>query len=219
MLPSSKDIITPGILDIGRDRVATILQTLRRGWDRACAQPEVRPGTQEVELNLHLANGMRKAVETRVNGQGPKMLVVLGTQTVSGPDVRAPDGLVDIAVYFPTIFETLHQHDPHAIIECKRVAGTDSGQCREYVREGIDRFASGKYGGQHAVGFMAGYLESGTADHAATGINRYLDRQLRSTERLGPAVAFHEDWVRSSRHPRPGGSEALDLHHAFLAFT
>ena len=67
--------------------------------------------------------------------------------------------------------------DPHAIIECKRVAGSDAKLCREYVTKGIDRFAFGEYGRRHAIGFMAGYLESATADLAARGINRYLARQ------------------------------------------
>jgi len=117
----------------------------------------------------------------------------------------------------PAITEARNDHDPHAIIECKRIAGRNSRLCREYVSEGIDRFATGKYGGGHAVGFMVGYLESGTADLAAQGINRYFDRNGRRDERLGPAAVVHAD--RSSRHSRRGDAATLDLHHAFLAFV
>lgn len=219
MLPSSKDILAAGTLDIGRDRLATILQTIRRGWDRVRQLSEVRAGTPEVELNVWLRKGMTEAVEPRKRGPGPRMRISMGTETLSDDSIRVPDGRVDIAIDFPAILEALQDHDPHAIIECKRVAGTDSRRCREYVTEGIDRFASGKYGGRHAVGFMVGYLESGTADLAAQGINRYLDFRGRSTEHLGPAVVLDADWARSSRHPRQGYAEPLDLHHAFLAFA
>ena len=213
MPPRSKDISrAAGTLDIGRDRIATILQTIRRGWSRVRTEPEVRAGTPEVALNVCLRSGMTRVV-------GPRMLVSMGTETLSPESVGVPDGRVDIAIFFPAILEARHDHDPHAIIECKRVAGTDSEQCREYVIEGIDRFASGKYGSRHAVGFMAGYLESGTAGLAAQGINRYLDGQQRSAEHLGPAVALHADWARSSRHPRGKSTAPLELHHAFLAFA
>ena len=147
------------------------------------------------------------------------MLVVPGTESRSTPKVRNPDGRTDIPLYFPAIFEARHDHDPHAIIECKRIAGGNARLCREYVREGIDRFASGKYGSRHPVGFMAGYLESGTADLAAKGINRYLDSGGRRAERLRSSAAVHADWARSSRHPRPSVAKPIDLHHAFLAFA
>ncbi len=147
------------------------------------------------------------------------MLVSMGTETVSHTGLGVPDGRVDISIFFPAILEARHDHDPHTIIECKRIAGSDSQRCREYVREGIDRFATGKYSGRHSVGFMAGYLESGTADLAAQGINRYFDRNGRRDERLGPAAPIHANWARSSRHPRRGDAATLDLHHAFLAFA
>lgn len=219
MLPSSRDILAAGTLDIGRDRIATILHTIRRGWSTVRKQPEVSAGTPEIELNVWLRKGMTGAVEPRNRGSGPKMLVSMGTETLSSESIGAPDGRVDIAIFFPAILEARNDHDPHAIIECKRVAGTDSGLCREYVIEGIDRFVSGKYGRRHAVGFMAGYLESGTTDLSVRGINRYLDGQGRPAEHLGPAVTLDADWARSSRHPRLRNAMPLELHHAFLAFA
>lgn len=203
---------------MGPDRVATILWTIRQGWNRARSGAGIESGTAEVKLNVCLRDGMLEALEP-LGGKrvGPRMLVSMGTEILSDPSVGVPDGRVDIAIFFLAIIEARHAQDPHAIIECKRIAGNDSRLCREYVREGIDRFATGKYGGGHAVGFMAGYLESGTADLAARGINRYLDRKGRRDERLDPAAAVHAD--RSSRHPKRGDAATLDLHHAFLAFA
>ena len=218
MLPSSKDIPAAKLLDIGPDHVATILWTIRQGWKRARSQTEVRPGTHEVRLTVCLRDGMVEALKARGGVRaGPGMLVSMGTETVSHTGLGVPDGRIDISIFFPAILEARNDHDPHAIIECKRIAGNDSRLCREYVREGIDRFVTGKYGGGHSVGFMAGYLESGTADLAARGINRYFDRNGRRGERLGPAAVVHAD--RSSQHSRRGAAGALDLHHAFLAFA
>ena len=200
--------------------MATILWTIRRGWKRARAGAGIEPGIPEVKLNVCLRHGMVEALKPQGGERvGPQMLVSTGTETLSDPSVGVPDGRVDIAIFLPAILEALHDHDPHAIIECKRIAGNDSRLCREYVREGIDRFSTGKYGGRHAVGFMAGYLESGAAALAAQGINRYFDRNGRRDERLGPAAPIHANWARSSRHPRRGDAATLDLHHAFLAFA
>lgn len=220
MLPSSKDIPATELLDIGLDHVATILWTIRRGWEWARSQTEARPGTREVRLNVCLRDGMVEALKPKGGKRrAPRMQVSMGNEILSDPSVGMPDGRVDIAISFLAIIEALHDHDPHAIIECKRVAGNDSRLCREYVREGVDRFATGTYGGRHAVGFMAGYLESGTADLAAQGINRYLGRNGRRDELLGAAAPIHANWARSSRHPRRGYTAPLDLHHAFLAFV
>ena len=219
MLAGSSDLLAAEPLDIGQDRVATILRTIERGWKRARVQPGVRAGIREVELNECLRDGMREAVEPRAGGRGPRMLVAPGTETRSTPDTRSPDGLTDIPIYVPAILEARNDHDPHAIIECKRVAGSDAKLCREYVAKGIDRFAFGKYGRRHAIGFMAGYLESGTADLAARGINRYLARKGRDNELLGPAMALQADWARSSHHLRSTAIAPVDLHHAFLEFA
>lgn len=217
MRVGSNDILAAATLDIGRDRVATIMRMIERGWNRALTRPEIRPGTPEVELNEYLRAGMREAVEPRARGRGPKMLVAPGTETRT-PDSGVPYGVTDIPIYVLAILEDCQDQDPHAIIECKRVAGSDAKLCRKYVRNGIDRFVVGKYGRRHAVGFMAGYLESGDVENAVRGINRYLNRKNRRDELIGPGMSPKADWVRSSRHPRSRDITPIDLHHAFLAF-
>ena len=87
-------------------------------------------------------------------------------------------------------FKDLEEHDPHAVIECKRIAGTNTHLCREYVVEGIDRFRTGKYGQNHAMGFMAGYLLADTAQDAVQGVNAYLTRASRTPEHLRPASRY-----------------------------
>ena len=135
------------------------------------------------------------------------MTVLPGTETRSRPEVPRPDGRTDIPVFFQDIREEHDEQDPHAIIECKRVAGNDARLCRLYVVEGIDRFSTGKYAANHAVGFMAGYLLAGDAGSAAAGVNRHLTRKGRQSERLVsatfPTLPGSEAAVIRVRRPRP----------------
>jgi hypothetical protein len=128
-----------------------------------------------------------------------------------------PDGRTDIPIYLIEIFVKLGEHDPHAIIECKRLAGNDTHLCREYVVEGIDRFRVGKYGANHATGFMAGYLLSGDEATAAAGVNAYLTRKARQAEHLARAVLLARPGVWSSRHPRAMAPTPIELHHTLFA--
>ena len=160
---------------------------------------------------------MREVLKAKDADWCKKMTVLPGTESRSSPDLRKPDGRTDIPIFFQEIREELDEHDPHAIVECKRIAGNDADLCRQYVVEGIDRFKTSKYAGNHAVGFMAGYLLSGDASAAAGGINRYLTGQRRQPELLGRSSIPDAPWVRSSRHPRSPLAGPIDLHHAFLA--
>lgn len=120
------------------------------------------------------------------------MIVLPGTESRSKANMLLPDGRTDIPLMMIEVFLRTQEHDPHAIIECKRISGSDTHLCREYVVEGVDRFASGKYGENHAVGFMVGYVLSGTSVEAATGVNAYLGRVSRTAERLQAAAVISD---------------------------
>jgi hypothetical protein len=111
---------------------------------------------------------------------------------------------------FIDVFVRSGEHDPHAIIECKRVSKSDASLIRDYVVEGIDRFCSGKYGRNHSRGFMAGYVMSGTAKEVVEAINGYLNTNSRSGELL---IAQSSTW--QSEHPRKNSSK-IELHHSML---
>ena len=211
----------PGVLgrrfiDIHDERCAAVLQILEAGWERASGAPDVHAGVGEVEITERLRDGMREALAAKTAGWCRKMTVLPGTESSSGPDVPRPDGRTDLPVFFTDVREEYDEHDPHAIVECKRVAGNRADLCREYVVAGIDRFVSGKYAGNHAAGFMAGYLLSGDAAEAAAGVNRYLTGKERRPERLERSTLRDAPWARSSRHPRRAPAEPITLHHAFF---
>ena len=126
--------------------------------------------------------------------------------------------ITDIPIAFTEIRERYHEHDPHAIIKCKRIEGSGTDLWRPYFVEGIARFKKGKYASSHASGFMAGYLLSGSPQGATRGINRYSDSRKLRGDRLGACSLRDEPWARSSVHQRPELKVPITLHHAFLGF-
>lgn len=196
----------------------TILRTVEAGWRHALSFPEVNAASGEVTITERLRDGMRQALNSGEFDWSESMVVLDGSESRSRPDILVPDGRTDIPILVIEIFQRMKVHNPHAIIECKRIAGDDRHLCREYVVEGIDRFRLGKYGGNHSTGFMIGYLIADNADSAVKGIDRYLDRKSREAERLEPSTIAAVCWAWRSDHPRTGRSP-IELHHAFLSFT
>ena len=209
-------------IDLGPETAAAILRTIEAGWARASMAPEVNADAGEVVMTERLRDGMRGALAASGLSWGGTMVVLPGTESRSGPDVLRPDGRTDIPIMWIEIFLRFQEHDPHAIIECKRIAGDDARLCREYVVNGIDRFRTGQYAANHAIGFMAGYLIAGDANAAARGVNAYLDSGRthggpRHGETLRLSTLVEEPWAWTSSHPRAEVSE-IDLHHEFLSF-
>lgn len=212
---SARGVLGRQLIDI-RERSEAILQIVGDGWRLASASPRAHAGAGEVEITECLRDGMRAALAESAAHWSRKMTVLPGTESRSSGNVPKPDGRTDVPIFFSDIREAYNEHDPHAIVECKRVAGNRTGLCREYVREGIHRFVTGKYAPNHAVGFMVGYLLSGDAESAATGINAHLTRKGRQTERLGRCTVSDWPWARSSRHPRAAPADSIALHHVFF---
>lgn len=199
-------------IELGPEVVAVILLTLAAGWQRACAAEDVNANAGEVLMTERLRDGMRGALRN-----SPWKLIVLpGAESRSKASVVLPDGRTDIPLMLIEVFLRTQEHDPHAVIECKRIAGSDTHLCREYVVEGMDRFVREKYGENHAIGFMVGYVLSGSPSESADGVNAYLRRVSRS-DCLAPSDISDGTW--QSLHARSKPSMPIRLHHAFLGFA
>ena len=195
---------------------AAILLTLEAGWKIASASAGVNTTAGEVEITEYLREGMRQALESPKFQWRNDMTILPGTESRSRSEILTPDGRTDISILMSKIRLELQVHDPHAIIECKRIAGSETNLCRLYVIEGIDRFQIGKYAGNHSVGFMVGYLLSNDAAAAVSGINRYLTNKGRHAERLNASNLIGEAWAWGSNHPRTDALSPIELHHAFF---
>ena len=206
-------------IELAPEVIAAILITVFVGWGRARGFVDVNADAWEVPMTERLRDGMRDDLKTKGHPWGKMLMVLPGTESRSENEVLIPDGRTDIPLMVIEVFLRTGEHDPHAIIECKRVAGSDAHLCREYVVEGMDRFRIGKYGKNHAVGFMVGYLLSGTDREAADGVNKYLTRTFHKVEYLVPSDICNEisSWV--SQHARSAPSSPVSLHHAFLELT
>lgn len=199
--------------------VAVILRTLTGGWRRACEWGDVNAQAGEVVMTERLRDGMRRELKSKKCPWRKTLIVLPGTESRSSSGVVLPDGRTDIPLMLIEVFLRTEVHDPHAIIECKRIAGSDTHLCREYVVEGIDRFATGKYGENHSIGFMVGYVLSGTRTESAGGVNAYLTRASRKADLLEQAVVYLEAPTWKSQHVRQRSLPSIDLHHTFLELT
>ncbi len=197
-------------IDLVPDIATAIMRTVEAGWVYARQSSDVNSNADEVPITERLRKGMREALDDRkFVWKNADMRVLPGTESLSHPDLLAPDGRTDI----PILICSFQGHDPHAIIECKRIDGNCRRLCKLYVEQGIDRFRTGKYSGNHSTGFMIGYLIAGDATTAASGINRYLN----GNEELESSELIDELWAWQSSHPRRETSN-IKLHHAFLSF-
>lgn len=203
------------------DQCATILDTLREGWEHSLTTHPIDATWHEVPITECLRDGMRKAIGHSRTPSRRDIWVFPGQESRSSAETLVPDGRTDIPIGFTSVREKLNEHDAHAIIECKRIAEDSARLCRAYVEQGIRRFVGDaktdsrnpKYAANHAVAFMAGYLLQGTTAGAVKRINGYLGMG----ERLAPPTIVREDWVRTSVHGRSKPLSDITLHHAFLA--
>ncbi len=210
-LPSDDREVFGTPIDLAAEMTLTILRIVKEGWAFARLESDVTAESNEVPLNERLRDGMRRAV----NHAGILLIVAPGSESRSQPQIVVPDGRTDIPIFSIAIFLRIGDHDPHAIIECKRVAGDDTTLCKEYVVNGIDRFRRGQYSARHTTGFMVGFVLAGCATEAAEGINRFLSDSQRLGDRLAPSNLLDAPWVWASRHRRDRVGP-IALHHAFL---
>ena len=195
-----------------------ILCLLDRGWTRAAVCQGRNAHSDERSLTEYLRNGMREELGAGVSEWCKRMTILRGTESKSVSSPLKPDGLTDIPVYLHDIRERYDDHEPHAIIECKRVTERCARLVRLYVSKGIDRFRSGQYACNHRAGIMVGYVLEGSVEGLVAKINKRLRRIRRNSESLqqSSVVRARSAWV--SFHPRPEPLIAIELHHTFLTF-
>ena len=206
-------------IELAPEVVAAILLTLVAGWQHACGFHDVNPQAEEVPMTERLRDGMRSELKSKQHPWNKMLVALPGTESRSKSTIVVPDGRTDIPLMWIKVFLRTQEHDPHAIIECKRIAGSDTGLCRKYVVNGIDRFCTGQYGQNHALGFMVGYVLSGTSVKAADGVNAYLTRVSRKAECLEPTNISKEVLSWTSQHARTTASLPVRLHHTFLELS
>lgn len=213
----------PRLLDLGRGPTDLILSLIKSGWDSVCKGGFVHTGCDEREMTELLLNGMRSHLDFPFGSAGTSsgawrknITVARGTEVVPRMGHLGMQGIPDMGIYFHDIRAWMNYHDPQAVIECKRIAGSRLDLCKLYVQQGIDRFESGKYAGDHSVGFMIGYLLGGSVSFAVERINGCLRDDGRLSEVLLATDSQSSHAVHVSRHERLGFPAPVMIHHTFL---
>lgn len=191
-------------VELARGQVLTVLTAIADGWQAATGNDSLTASLGEREVTRWLIGGMRRTMGHL------GVTVARGTET---PEGNVPD----ICISFQKLREEKDEHEPHVVVECKRVAGDDSELCRLYVRKGMSRFKERKYGKRRFHGFMVGYLMSGSGDEAVEGINVYLVRHWGEADCLKKTELSTSLAVWQSRHSRPA-EQPIEVMHQFFAF-
>jgi len=203
-------------IDLGPELTLAVIRTVEAGWPIALARPEVTVHANEVTITECLRDAMRTALVRHRFPWRKTMIIAPGTESRSQPDMTVPDGRTDIPLFLTRVFVRSGEHDPHAILECKRVAAGDATLAREYVVEGIDRFRIGKYAENHRRGFMVGYILAGTPQGVVDGINAYLIGRSRRPETLSSSPIADAQVFWESEHPRTADGRPIAVQHALL---
>jgi len=90
-------------------------------------------------------------------------------------------------------------------VEAKNLKTKDSGLKRRYIKTGIDNFlAGGKY--YNCEGFLVGYVLEGSVENCVEGINKLLEKDKRSNEKI-EMISF------LSKH------QEKEIYHLFLDYA
>lgn len=103
-------------------------------------------------------------------------------------------------------------------IECKLVESKGSLP-RKYVREGVMRFVTGRYGAEDPTGRMIGYITTSDIDAVASAVNDRIDKvaSLSVADHLQATDSPHERVHRfTSTHARAGRPSVGLTHYLAL---
>lgn len=130
-----------GSVSLAGATIIAVLRAIQLGWRAAVdvAEGDAAVLSQELPMTHRLCAAMGRVVDSSQD-QYP-MRITPGTVVIPSEDAPRLVGLTDISIYL----NGLPGHDPHAIIECKRVHGGDRKLCRLYASPGNPRAGPVRY--------------------------------------------------------------------------
>ncbi len=213
----SSKVGVPGDLISYPRLISAIIKVTFGGWAEALARdPPPTPAHDEPGMNGALAQGMRASAQAL----GLTNIAVVETPGErSDPTLEVPDVEPDVILL---VAQFAHRLWVRAIVECKRLDPLEASRRnlrREYVREGMDRFISERYGRGCQLCFMVGYVLRQDGAAAMADVNAHLQAVGRATDCLAAAPRFRNvGFVGESTHVRPSNGLNLKLLHSFLVF-
>lgn len=170
---------------LSEDHIATAIQLVCCGAHDA--RQDLRPGMKERKITqLVRQSTLRIKRNLRLTG-----IQVLGEVEVDVSTTRGSksQGRLDLMIQF---FMQFGHEGEYLAVECKRVAAGNPALNRLYVKQGVQRFATGKYSKGQKWAIMLGYVLALPLNDVVKGIDEHLVRNYGSKARLQPAagVAF-----------------------------
>lgn len=200
-----------------RGIVIRVMQIFHDAWPATAADPKVTYETDEDSIS----NVLRwKMVEAK-NGLNPvpEMEFIREPQS-DRAELDTPLGLIDIMVSYTWDEST------YLTMECKRITSTENSLALKYVRNGINRFASGKYSAGHAYGIVIGYVICGNPAGCIERVRKTLAKEPESEtgfdfdfgwqldEKLIDGLQHYR-----SRHRQADHGNVIELIHSFVSLN
>lgn len=134
------------------------------------------------------------------------------------PELDTPLGLIDIKILYTWNDET------YLTMECKRITSTENSLALKYIRNGINRFASGKYSPGHAFGIITGYVICGNPESCAERVSKTLGREPADETGYDSDIGWQIDdglvegkRLYRSRHRQKVVTNTIELIHTFVS--
>ncbi|MDA0587721.1 MAG: hypothetical protein O2820_05090 [Planctomycetota bacterium] len=191
-----------------------VVQILHLAWPETIADERVSCDADEDRITDVLRWNLAAAKQTL--DPAPELEFIREPQS-DRATLDTPTGYIDIMVSYTWSEAT------YLTMECKRIASGNNDLALKYVRNGVNRFASGKYSPGHAYGVMVGYVicenqprciervrntvrkEPGSETGYDTEFGWQLDRQIHKDSEL-----FR------TRHRQMTLNNTIELIHCFL---
>jgi hypothetical protein len=135
-------------------------------------------------------------------------------------ELDTPLGLIDIMVSYTWDEST------YMTMECKRIPSTENALALKYVRQGINRFASGKYSPGHAFGIVVGYVICGDPYGCVDRVRKTLANEPESETGYDSDFGWQTDKelvegceLFKTRHRQQVHQNTIELIHCFLTLN
>lgn len=198
---------------LSADEVDTVIDLLCKAASEA--RMVVTDGMLEVPMTVH----MRKRMRRLKSALGLTNLEIIGEFELLDLSNVDPEvlGRIDVVLRF------LHQfgdEEAYLGVECKRVGSGDSALNHRYVAEGVNRFATGKYGAGHHWGVMLGYVIKLPAATLVADIDNRIRKAYGEDSRL-ESLSPHGNSLdmKTGRLPQGSGGHIIRLIHIFVDMT
>ena len=209
MVASDLSYGTPVIV-LSEDQIATAIELVCCGADEA--RKHLAPSMREPQITRFVRNAALR-IKQRRRLAGIQVLgeVELDDTSTAGAQIQ---GRLDLMIQFSTQFG---YEGEYLAVECKRVAAGDADLNRLYVREGVNRFATGKYSMGHRSAIMVGYVLLLPVSEVVADIDKRLVKDYGPDARLRAAITQPETALgvydgELKQYP----SNSIRLKHVFV---